>query len=177
MVGWLKFVMTLATAFVLMLAIRALAFSVYTVPGNGLAPLYIGGDRILVNRWSYGLRVSSGRLLPYGRIRRQPVSRGDIVAFEAPGDSLAGVFICRCRAIPGDTLALVGGPAIVPGRQNCAQADYYWMEAISKNCPVDSRHLGFIPEQCIIGRVVAILYNHDERRGLLHGYRKDRLLR
>ena len=44
MSGWLRFVITLATAFVLVLAFRALAFSVYTVEGKGLQPLYICGE-------------------------------------------------------------------------------------------------------------------------------------
>lgn len=51
MSDWLKFVIALAAALVLMLAFRALAFTVYTVDGKGLQPLYIDGDRLLVNRW------------------------------------------------------------------------------------------------------------------------------
>ena len=38
MPNWLKFVIVFAAAFVLMLAFRALAFSVYTVEGKGLQP-------------------------------------------------------------------------------------------------------------------------------------------
>ena len=68
MPNWLKFVIVFAAAFVLMLAFRALAFSVYTVEGKGLQPVYIQGDRLLVNKWSYGLRIDGGGMLPYSRL-------------------------------------------------------------------------------------------------------------
>ena len=54
---WLKNVMVLASAFALMLAFRTLAFSIHSVSGNGLTPLYRNGDCLLVNRCSYGLRI------------------------------------------------------------------------------------------------------------------------
>lgn len=101
MSDWLKFVIALAAALVLMLAFRALAFTVYTVDGKGLQPLYIDGDRLLVNRWSYGLRVDGNGMLPYSRMLRKPVTKGDIVVFDLPGDSIEGEFIARCKAVPG----------------------------------------------------------------------------
>ena len=62
MANWLKFVIALASAFLLMLAFRALAFTLYTVDGRALAPVFINGDRLIVSRWSYGLRIDGGRL-------------------------------------------------------------------------------------------------------------------
>ncbi|MBQ9677639.1 MAG: signal peptidase I [Prevotella sp.] len=172
----LKFVIALASAFVLVLAFRALAFSVYTVEGAGLQPVYVSGDRLLVNRWSYGLRVDGNGLLPYSRMLRQPVARGDIVLFDLPGDSIPGEFIARCTAVPGDTIRMQDGVVVVPGLRDCADADYYWLESIHPKNPADSRHLGFISEQQIIGRVVTILYSHDDSKNFLEGYRKERML-
>lgn len=177
MAQWLKFVIALATAFVLVLAFRALAFSVYTVEGRGLQPVYIHGDRLLVNRWSYGLRIDGGGVLPYSRMMRQPVRRGDIVVFDLPGDSIQGEFVARCKAIPGDTLRLQEGLVVVPGLKDCADADYYWLESLYAKNPVDSRLLGFISERNIIGRVVTILYSHDDSKNFLEGYRKERMFR
>lgn len=175
--GMLRFSLALAAALLLMVAVRALAFTVYSVPGNALSPHFVSGDRIVVNRWSYGLRVGGEGLVPYGRIGRQPVCRGDIVAFELPTDSLGGVFIGRCRAIPGDTLPMADGPAVVPGRISCAKTDYYWLEAITPGSAVDLRHQGFIPEHCIIGRVMGVLYSIDASKPLHQAFRKERLLR
>lgn len=176
MPNWLKFVIAFASAFVLMLAFRALAFSVYTVEGRGLHPVYVNGDRLLVNKWSYGLRIDGGGIIPYSRMLRKPVQRGDIVLFDLPGDSIQGEFIARCTAVPGDTMRMQDGVIVVPGLRDCADADYYWLESINPKNPVDSRHLGFISEQQVIGRVVTVLYSHDDSKNLLEGYRKERVL-
>ena len=159
--NWLKYVIAFASAFALMLAIRTLAFSIHGVEGNGLAPLYQSGDRLLINRCSYGLRIEGNGILPYSRLMRSPVQRGDIVAFTVPCDSVAGIFIARCKAIPGDTISTLEGPLLVPGLKTCANADYYWLESINPNNPADSRHIGFIPESHIIGEVISVLYNSN----------------
>ena len=161
---WLKNVIVLASAFALMLGFRALVFSIHSVTGNGLTPLYKHGDCLLVNRCSYGLRIEGNGLLPYSRLLRQPVKRGDIVAFTLPRDTAAGVFIARCKAVPGDTIPTHKGVLIVPGLKNCAKADYYWLEALNQQNPADSRHLGFIPESNIIGEVITVIYNRKNLR-------------
>lgn len=171
MSNWLKYVIAFASAFALMLAFRTLAFSIHGVEGDGLAPLYQDGDRLLVNRCSYGLRIAGNSLLPYSRLMRQPVQRGDIVAFTVPNNSNidsfpdgfpSGIMIARCKAVPGDIIRTTNGTLTVPGLVNCAKADYYWMEAINSKNPVDSRHLGFIPESHIIGKVMTVLYNSQK---------------
>jgi len=172
MANGLKYLIALATAFALMLAIRTLVVSIHSINGNGLAPLYADGDQLLINRCSYGLRIGGAGVLPYGRLMRKPVQRGDIVLFTVPSSAPggfpaglpAGLYIARCAAIPGDTLRTNHGLLCVPGLINCAKDDYYWLEAVNNKNPVDSRHLGFIPECCIIGRVVGVLYNRHNLR-------------
>ena len=164
MAKWLKSVIAFASAFLLMLLFRTLAFSVHDVMGNGLAPLYKDGDRVLVNRCSYGLRIPGNGLLPYSRLLRQPVQRGDIVAFLLPNDTLDGICIARCAAVPGDTIRTVDGTMTVPGLVNCARQDFYWLESVNSANRADSRYLGFIPESSIVGRVVTVVYNRKNIR-------------
>ena len=159
MANWLKYVIAVALAMVLMLIFRTLAFSIHSVSGNALTPYFKDGDCLLVNRCSYGLRIAGNSLLPYSRLMRQPVQRGDIVVFTAPCDSILEIYIARCTAVPGDTIRTTNGLLTVPGLVNCSKADYYWLEALNQQNPADSRHLGFIPESCIIGRVMTVLYN------------------
>jgi len=92
---------------------------------------------------------------------RQPVEKGDIVAFHAPKGFPDGLCIARCKAVPGDTIRTKDGPLLVPGLKTCAQTDYYWLEAINGQNPLDSRYMGLIPEHDIIGRVVTVLYNRN----------------
>lgn len=164
-----------AVAIVLVLCFRALVFTVCTVEGDGLRPLLTSGDRVLVNRWSYGLRVGGGEgLFSYGRIGRRPVRRGDVVAFDnplRPGE----VLLCRCQGLPGDTISGPGGElTVVPGLKTCADADHYWMVALGDGNPLDSRTLGFIAERHIIGRAVMIIYSHDTTQPLWRGWRPQR---
>ena len=158
------FILHFILAIVLMMAIRTLAVSVHYVDGDGLSPMYSDGDCLLINRCSYGLRIEGNGLLPYSRLMRRPVQRGDIVAFNIPSDSIAGICIARCAAVAGDTIQTLDGQLVVPGIVNCAKADYYWLEAINPFNPADSRHLGFIHERDIIGRVVTVLYTLNFKR-------------
>ncbi len=162
MANWLRYIVAFALAFALMLAFRTLVFSVHSVNGDALAPLYHHGDQLLVNRCSYGLRIAGHGLLPYSRLWSRPVKKGDIVAFKVPSGSPTGIFIARCAAVPGDTVNTLKGLLVVPGRKSCANADYYWLEGINGTNPADSRHLGFISEREILGRVVTTLYNRHQ---------------
>lgn len=173
--GLLKFIGALAIAIVLMMVFRAVVLTVYTVEGEALAPVLKSGDRVLVNRWSYGFRVGGeGSLLGYSRLLQRSVSRGDIVAFNDPRCD-DDVLICRCTALPGDTISHNGELLVVPSREQCADADYFWFESLSNDHPFDSHQLGFISEQNIIGRVTMVLYNHHPDSSILKGWNSDRL--
>ena len=165
----LKFIVAIVVALVVMLAFRALVMTVCTVGGDGLLPVFHNGDHVVVNRWSYGLRTGEkGSLFDYGRICRQEIKKGDFIAFE---DSVGNVLICKCAAVPGDTIA----GKIVPGLVNCADQDYYWVSSLGQKNATDSRQLGFIPEEHIIGRACLILYNHAPQVPFWKGYSKDRI--
>ena len=118
MKAWLKTISALAAAAVAVVLFRALFFAMYTVSGTRLEPVLMAGDRVLVNRWSYGLRTGGmNGLFGYGRICADSVRVGDIVAFDSPAGGPGGVLVCRCAALPGDTVATP-----VPGLQALAHA-------------------------------------------------------
>lgn len=158
----LKFIGALAVAFLVMLVFRALVFTIYTVPVSSLEPQFKAGDRVMVNRWSYGLRTGGEGLFSYGRLCRQPINKGDWVAVD---DSLGRVFIGRCSALPGDTIQWQERTLIVPGIVNCARHDYYRIDS-----------LGLVPERQIIGRVVLIAYHHNDSMPLWKGFDNRRFL-
>lgn len=172
----LKFVLALVVAMAAMMAFRALCFTLYSVDSRQMAPTLQQGDRILVNRWSYGLRTGGEGLFSYGRICRQQVRHGDIVAFDCHTDSTATeVMIGRCRALPGEQTFVDGQRLTVPSVANCDAADCYLIEQLSAlNEP--PRYFGFVAEEDIIGRVVLVVYNHQPGAPLWSGYNADRLL-
>ena len=175
MKGTLRFIIALAVALVTVLAFRALVMTVCTIEGDGLSPQFIEGDRVVINRWSYGLRTGEkGSLFDYGRICRQKVKKGDFIAFE---DSVGRILICQCTALPGDTVYLGKdrSPCVVPNIEDCDGQDYYWVRSINNNNPIDSRQLGFIPEERIIGRACMVLFNHAPEAPFWKGYSSGRL--
>ncbi len=171
--SFLKFLLSVAVAFLLMLTFRALAFTIYSIDGEGLEPEFIAGDRVLVNRWSYGLRMGGNGLFEYSRICRQPICRGDIVVYDEPGDS-SRTLIGRIKALPGDTIHYMGKMVTLPSLKDCANADYYWIETVNEKNPLDSRQLGYIREEHIIGRACMLIYSHEPGQPLWKGYRKNR---
>lgn len=165
----LRFLLAFLIAFILMLVVRTAGITLYTVSDAVLEPVFAAGDRVLVNRWSYGLKVGGkGSFFGYGRIVRQSVEKGDLIAFENPKDTRQ-VLIGRIAALPGDSVSHDGQMFIVPGLNDCADADYYWLEA------VDSHVLGMIAEEYIIGRVSMIAYSRDPQQPIWKGWRHSRL--
>ena len=153
---FLRFLLAFSVAFGLMLIVRAVGVTIYTVEDERLHPDLEYGDRVLVNRWSYGLRIAGGGLFSYGRIGRQPVRRGDLVALTS---NFTTAFF-RCKAVPGDTVMLNGTLTVVPGVEQCADADYYLMESIGRR---ENRRQGLVKEEQIIGRAVMVVYCYNKR--------------
>lgn len=164
----LKFLVALFVAFILMLAFRALVFTIYTVENADMAPLFRNGDRVMVNRWSYGLRTGDDGVFSYGRLARQTVNRNDLIAVD---DSVGHVLLCRCLAQPGDTIYMEGRTIIVPGRSTCAHQDYYYVSPLGK-----CENTMLLPEKYIIGRAFLIIYSHDSEKPFWAGYDSQRLL-
>jgi signal peptidase I len=154
----LKFFAALLVAFLVMLAFRALVFTIYYVDNSSLKPAFLEGDHVMVNRWSYGLRAGGNALFSYGRICRQQPQKGDFIAFD---DSIGRVFIATCTALPGDTV----GSAVVPSIRGCADADYYLTD-----------RYGLVREESIIGRACMVLYSHDPAYPFWNGYLKSRFM-
>ena len=158
----LKFLVAFVVAFIVMMAFRALVFTIYTVPGSQLEPDFKAGDRVMVNRWSYGLRTGGSGLFSYGRLCWQAIEKGDYVAVD---DTLGNVSIGCCTALPGDTVKWKERTIIVPGKANCAKQDYYMID-----------RLGLVREEQVIGRVFLIVYNRAPGSAFWNGYDADRLL-
>ena len=87
----LKFLVALCVAIVILFAVRAYAFTIYTVPAD-LASVLRKGDRVLVNRMA-----------------RDSFSRGDLVVFQRQG-----AHVGRIVNLPGDTVVLQGATYVVP---------------------------------------------------------------
>ena len=166
----LRFLLAFLIAFAIMMVVRMIGVTIYTISDTGLEPVFQAGDRVMVNRWSYGLRVGGKDcFFGYGRIARQSVEKGDLVAFENPQNN-DQILIYRCKGLPGDTIVHEGNTFVVPSLSDCADADYYWLETL------DSHQLGFIAEEYLIGRAFMVVYSRDPLEPLWKGWRSNRIL-
>lgn len=100
----------IATALVVL--IKVFAFTSCTIPSTGMENSLLRGERVIVNKWSYGLRLPLMGMTGYHRLAARGVERGDIVLFNNPAGKgtidRRELFINRCIGLPGDTLMLNG---------------------------------------------------------------------
>ncbi len=102
---------TLLVAVVAVLLVKLVAFTSCTIPSTGMENTLYRGDRVIVNRWSYGYRTPLASVFGYHRWAESPVGRNDIVLFNRPSAEQqlqdgGDLFINRCVGLPGDTLRL-----------------------------------------------------------------------
>ncbi len=97
-------------AVLLVFLFRTCAFSILKIPGNGEFPALQQGDRILVNKWAYGLRRPCSRWGGYLRYRPRRASRGDWMVFNNPAvlpgalPDTSSLCVGCVLAVPGDTI-------------------------------------------------------------------------
>lgn len=98
----------LLAAIVLAAISRLCVFDVLTILQDDEQPTLMQGDRVLLNRWSYGYRVPY--IKTYHRYASRPAGRGEWVAFNHPivgkgaRPDTSRVCIGKVLAAPGDTI-------------------------------------------------------------------------
>ncbi len=107
--GWQHY-RGLAAFLLLMLGFRSAWADWIYVPTGSMNPTILEGDRILVDKHVYGLRVPFTLVhLTWG----EDPARGDIIVFRSPADGTQ--LIKRVIAVPGDTVAMHAEHLIVNG--------------------------------------------------------------
>jgi signal peptidase I len=94
-----------------------------TVPSGSMKPTILEGDRILVNRIIYDLRVPFTAMV---LLHRSDPARGDIIVFDSKASDKR--LVKRCVGMPGDTLEIRDNHLIINGEEilyeDLAEADY-----------------------------------------------------
>ena len=95
----------------LMLTFRSAWADWVTVPTGSMNPTILEGDRVLVDKHVFGLRI------PFTRVHLtagENPARGDIVVFDSPADGTP--LVKRVIGVPGDVVSLEGDRLTVNGR-------------------------------------------------------------
>jgi signal peptidase I len=95
------------------LALRSFVFEPFRIPSDSMMPTLLDGDFIIVNKFTYGLRlpVVNTEIVPMGEPQR-----GDVVVFRYPRDPSTN-YIKRLAGMPGDRVAVRNDQLIVNGER------------------------------------------------------------
>jgi signal peptidase I len=114
--SWARLVVMMALAATLALGLRSSVAETYRVVSGSMIPTFMVGDRVLVNKLAYGLK------LPFmnRRLWARPPRRGDVVVLETRGALAAEklpteVVVKRVIGLPGDRVSFAGDQLVVNG--------------------------------------------------------------
>jgi signal peptidase I len=167
----------------IVLVFRSFLFEPFKIPSGSMIPTLLVGDFIVVNKFSYGIRIP---VLNKKIIEIAEPKRGDVVVFRYPinGEKIdvtsAGRFEsdqikCTTPAVDAGLfdvqLAEVNHKILVHGDsrgrngQWVVPEGHYFMMGDNRDRSNDSREWGFVPEENLLGRAVGVWLNFDFEKG------------
>jgi len=169
------------------MAVRSSFADHYYVPSGSMEYTLQAGDRVLVSKLAYGLRIPFTSI---ELISGAPVARGDVVIFDSPRDGTR--LIKRIVGVGGDRISLVDGLLSVDGElllADTGRVERFGEHVAALNLEdgggpdireatipdgmllavgdhrgssLDGRYFGLIPEASVYGKALGIYRRKDE---------------
>jgi signal peptidase I len=186
--SWLRSELPSILLFLLgIFAVRSSFADHYYVPSGSMEYTLMSGDRVLVNKAAYGLRI------PFTDIKLTAgvsVDRGHVVIFDSPRDGTR--LIKRIVGIGGDTISLLDGRLSVNGEslaRSFGSVEYFDARVAPLNLEdgggpdidqllipagmvlavgdhrgssLDGRYFGLVPASDVYGKALAVYRRQDE---------------
>jgi len=170
-----------------LMAARSTLADHYYVPSGSMEPTLVAGDRVVVNKMAYGLRI------PFTKVRiaeGDAVTRGEVAIFNSPRDGQR--LIKRIVAIGGDEVIVRNGRLLINGkfmaRLDELDTEIFGERIVRLNMAdgggpdfvgaipagkllamgdhrgnsLDGRIFGLIEEQSVYGRAVAVYFRSGD---------------
>lgn len=139
-----KIAITIVGVALVVVLLRGCVATSYLIPSSGMENSLYQGERILVNKWSYGLRLPFMKLWGYHRWVDSPVQKEDILVFNNPANlsepviDRREVFISRCIGTPGDTLLIDSLFSVIPSEKNAPDQKFLYSYPSQREQQLDS---------------------------------------
>lgn len=105
-------IVSLVIIVVVVFAFKSSFIANYTVPTGSMRPIIEIGDKLIVDKMAYNLRIPFTDISLYEFGKPQ---RGDVVVFESPYDS-SETFVKRLIGLPGDLIEVENGVIAINGK-------------------------------------------------------------
>jgi signal peptidase I len=180
--GW-EYGKAIFLALLLALTIRSFVVQAFHIPSSSMVPTFLEGDRVLVSKFSYGIRnpLTNGVLFGSGL-----PSRGDVVIFKYPKDPGTD-FVKRVIGLPGEKVQLVNGRIFIDDREIddphghydspypvssrnfgpiVVPANQFFMMGDNRDYSNDSRSWGSVDASLLRGKAWRLYWSWDSSSGL-----------
>ncbi len=129
---WVEYTAGLFPVILIVFCLRSFIVEPFKIPSGSMIPTLMIGDLILVNKFTYGLRlpIINQKIVPLGEPRR-----GDVMVFRYPRDESVD-YIKRVVGIPGDTVSYLNKRLVINGQP---------VELAADGAFVDTERLNEIP--------------------------------
>ena len=120
---WLDWTAGLFPVIVIVFVLRSFVFEPFKIPSGSMIPTLLVGDLILVNKYTYGLKLP---VLHTRLTQGEPVQRGDVVVFRYPPKPSVD-YIKRVVGVPGDEVAYLNKRLTLNGQpvSQTAASDFF----------------------------------------------------
>ena len=108
--GPIEFMGSMAPVLGLVLVLRSFVVEPFQIPSSSMVPTLKVGDFILVNKWTYGIRLP---VIRNKIIEMNSPERGDVMVFFPPHEER--YFIKRVIGLPGDEIHVLNGVLYING--------------------------------------------------------------
>jgi len=110
---------------VVVFLIRSFWIEPFKIPSGSMKPTLLVGDFILVNKYTYGIRIP---VINKKVIEVNPLARGDVVVFRYPADPSVD-YIKRVVGLPGDKVVYRGKRLTINGEPMPVQGAGFYTDA------------------------------------------------